>query len=283
MENSRRRFFKNAGMGAIGIGMSSALPAAELFNAAEKTDAGKDTFTVGLAGWSFVKLKLDPSLAIMDRVNVRHLCIKNFHLPYESTPEEIAAFFEKLKAKGISGYAVGPIYMKSEQEVDQAFDYAKRVGVKLIIGVPEHELLPYVAKKVKEYDFHYAIHNHGEGDKRYPTVESIYEKIKDLDTRVGICHDIGYSEQKGFSPASVHLKYGHRIYEMHVKDMTNASGKWQDCEIGRGSIDFVALVKALRKTRYKWSCSIENETNSLDPLASIAESVGYFNAVLKLS
>lgn len=37
--------------------------------------------------------------------------------------------------------------MKSETEIDKAFDYAKRVGVKKIIGVPNYELLPYVDKK----------------------------------------------------------------------------------------------------------------------------------------
>lgn len=72
----------------------------------------------------------------------------------------------------VTGYAVGPIYMKSEEEIDRAFDYAKRVGVKLIVGVPNYELLPYVDKKVKEYDFHYAIHLHGPDIKTYPMLRT---------------------------------------------------------------------------------------------------------------
>jgi len=136
-----------------------------------------------------------------------------------------------------------------------------------------------VDKKVKEYDFHYAIHNHGIEDKRYPSVESIYAKIKDLDSRIGICHDIGYSAEMGFDPASVTLKYGHRIYEMHIKDMTIGSAKGIDCVIGRGIIDFPSLIKALRKTKYNGKCSIEMA--SADPLPVIAESVGYFKGVMK--
>jgi sugar phosphate isomerase/epimerase len=284
MENSRRRFFKNAGAGALTLGLSSTFLSGPLsaMDRKEPTDKKEDLFKLGIAGWSFVKFKLEPSLDMMDRVDVRNLCIKNYHLPFDSSPEQIAAFFGKLKEKGITGYGVGPIYMKSEAEVDQAFDYAKRVGVKLIVGVPEHELLPHVEKKVKEYGFHYAIHNHGLEDKRYPSVESIYERIKDLDTRLGICHDIGYSAQMGFEPADVTLKYGHRIYEMHVKDMTLKTADAKDCEIGRGIIDFPALVKALRKTKYAGVCSIENEKNATDPLPGLAESVGYFKAVVKL-
>ena len=120
-----------------------------------------EKFRIGMAGYSFAKINnLDKSLAIMQRADVHYLCIKDFHLPLKSTQAEISAFHAKLKEKGVTGYAVGPIYMKTEAEIDTAFAYAKRVGVKLIVGVPDYELLPYVDKKVKEYDFHYAIHLH---------------------------------------------------------------------------------------------------------------------------
>ncbi len=85
----------------------------------------------------------------MEKSDVHYLCIKDFHLPLSSDAATIAAFHEKLKSKGVTGYAVGPIYMKTEAEVDRAFEYAKRVGVKLIVGVPNYELLPYVNKKCR--------------------------------------------------------------------------------------------------------------------------------------
>jgi inosose dehydratase len=280
MENSRRRFFKHTGTGLLTISLSSTFLTGNLLAANKETpDKEEDLFKVGIAGYTFVKFKLEPSLEMTERVGVQYLCIKDFHLPFASTSNQIEEFMNKLKARGITGYAVGPIYMTSEAEIDKAFDYAKRVGVKLIIGIPEHGLLPYVDKKVKEYDFHYAIHNHGLQDKRYPSVESIYTKIKNLDERIGICHDIGYSAQMGFDPVSVTLKYGHRIYEMHIKDMTKGSGDGIDCVIGRGIINFPSLIQALRKTRYTGKCSIEMA--SADPLAVIAESVGYFKGVMK--
>ena len=282
MENSRRHFFKNTGKGLLAFSFSSTFLSNDLLarNTEEVTEKKEDLFRIGIAGWSFVKFKIEPSLDMMDRVNIRNLCIKSFHLPINSTPEEIEEFQNKLKDKNITGYGVGPIYIKLEKEIDDAFEYAKRVGVKLIIGVPDPELLPYVNQKVKEYNFHFAIHNHGIGEKRYATVESIYEKIKDLDSRIGICHDIGYSAQMGLDPASVTLKYGHRIYDMHIKDYNKDF--IDGCEVGRGIINFSALVNALRKTKYSGICSIENETYNLDPLPSIAESAGYFKAVIKL-
>ena len=59
-----------------------------------------EKFKIGMAGYSFVKLNdLDKSLAIMQRVDVHYLCIKDFHLPFKSTDAEIAAFHAKLKER----------------------------------------------------------------------------------------------------------------------------------------------------------------------------------------
>lgn len=240
----------------------------------------KDLFNIALAGWTFTKFKLEPALELTERVDVHYLCIKDFHLPMDSTDEQIAEFHKKLDGHNIKGYGVGPIYMKTKEDVDKAFDYAKRVGVKLIVGVPLYELLPYVEKKVKEYDFKYAIHIHGPDDELYPSLPSVYEKVKDLDVRVGMCHDIGYSAMMGLSPAEQILKYSERIHDMHIKDMTSADAQGVDCELGRGVIDFPELIKSLRKVKYQGMCSMEYEKDNTDPLPGLAESVGYFKGVI---
>lgn len=50
--------------------------------------------------------------------------------------------------------------------------------------------------------------------------------------------------------------------------------------MGRGVINFPALVRALKKINYRGICSIEFEKDMQDPLAGIAESLGYFRAML---
>jgi inosose dehydratase len=280
MKGSRRQFLKKTGTGMIALGAASTLYPGELFGRTAVSSAPhQDQFKLAIAGWTFNKFKLEPSLDMMEKVDVHYLCIKNFHLPLDSTPDQIAEFHNKLKSKGVTGYAVGPLSMKSEAEADEAFEYCKRVGVKMVVGVPEHELLPYIDKKVKEYSFNFAIHNHGHGDKLYPTVESVYQKVKELDPRIGMCHDIGYSKLMGIDPAAVTIKYGSRIFDIHIKDVTIASADGKDCELGRGVVDFPAFLKALRAIKYKGMCSLEFEKDATDPLAGIAESVGYFKGV----
>lgn len=240
-----------------------------------------EKFRVGMAGYSFVKLNdLDKSLSIMQRADVHYLCIKDFHLPLKSTTTEIAAFHAKLKEKGVTGYAVGPIYMKTEAEIDTAFAYAKRVGVKLIVGVPNYELLPYVDKKVKEYDFKYAIHLHGPDIKIYPDAEDVWNHVKDLDPRIGMCLDIGHDTRNGKDAVADLKKYISRVFDVHIKDVTGKTKLGYSIEIGRGVIDFPAFVKMLRTVGYTGVCSLEYERDMAQPDMGIAESIGYFRAVI---
>ena len=39
----------------------------------------------------------------------------------DATDDQIKAFHDKCDAHGVTGYGVGPIYMKSEAEADKAF------------------------------------------------------------------------------------------------------------------------------------------------------------------
>ena len=240
-----------------------------------------EKFKVGMAGYSFVKLNdLDKSLSIMQRADVHYLCIKDFHLPFKSTTAEIAAFHAKLKEKGVTGYAVGPIYMKSEAEIDSAFAYAKRVGVKLIVGVPNYELLPYVDKKVKEYDFHYAIHLHGPDIKIYPDAQDVWDHVKDLDPRIGMCLDIGHDTRNGKDAVADLKKFSSRVFDIHIKDVTGNTKLGYSIEIGRGVIDFPAFVRMLREVGYTGVCSLEYERDIAEHSMGIAESLGYFRAVI---
>ena len=240
-----------------------------------------EKFKIGMAGFTFLKFDIDKALETLQRVDVHYLCIKDFHLPLTSTDEQIAAFKAKLAAKGVTGYAVGPIYMKSEAEVDKAFEYAKKVGVKLIIGVPNYELLPYVDKKVKEYDFKLAIHLHGPDIKTYPDAEDVWNHVKDLDPRIGMCLDIGHDTRNGKDAVADLKKYQSRVFDIHIKDVTGTTKLGYSLEVGRGVINFPAFVKMLRKVGYSGVCSLEHEINMDNPFMGIAESIGYFRGVIK--
>lgn len=274
---TRRTFLKGTGSY---LALTPVVPVAALAKAPESTKApGEDLFKLGMAGYTFVNFKLEQALEMMKKTDVHYLCIKDFHLPLASTADEIKAFHEKLKQSDVTGYAVGPIYMKTKEEIDNGFDYAKRVGVKLIVGVPNEDLLPYIDKKVKEHDMRYAIHIHGPDIKLWPSASSVMNAVKDLDPRMGLCFDMGHDKRFGDDPIADLEKYAKRIFDIHLKNVTAASKEGKTCELGRGIIDIPAFVNMLRKVKYDGCCSLEYEKDMKDPLAGIAESVGYFKGV----
>lgn len=240
-----------------------------------------ELFKLGIAGYTFYKFDLQTTLETLQRCDVHYLCIKDFHLPVESTDAEIAAFHAKCAEYGVSGYAVGPLYMKTKEDIDKYFDYAKRVGVKTIVGVPAYELLPYVDKKVKEYGFNYAIHLHGPDIEIFPDADDVWEHTKDLDSRIGMCLDIGHDTRNGKDPVADLKKYHTRVFDIHLKDVTGATKLGYSVEVGRGIIDFPAFVNMLREVNYTGVVSLEHERNMDNPFMGIAESIGYFRAMVE--
>lgn len=239
-----------------------------------------ETFKLGIAGYTFHKFDLDKTLETLKATDVHYLCIKDFHLPFASTQGEIEAFHSKLAEYGVTGYGVGPIYMKTEEEVDNAFDYAMRVGVKLIVGVPTYELLPYVSQKVAEYDMQYAIHLHGPDIELFPDADDVWENVKDLDRRMGMCLDIGHDRRNGKDPVADLEKYHSRVFDVHLKDVTGATKLGYSVEVGRGILDIPGFVSMLRKVKYTGVVSLEHERNMDNPFMGIAESIGYFRGVV---
>lgn len=276
---SRRSFIQQS---AAALGSAAVLPLLGNQAMAAATHSSENApLQLGMAGYTFARYDLEKSIGIMQKVNVKNLSVKDFHLPLNSTPEKIQEVLGKFKEAGINPYAVGVIYMKSKEAVDQTFEYAKNVGVSMIVGVPNPELLDYTEEKVKATNIRIAIHNHGPEDKLYPSPKNVYDLIKDRDPRVGLCIDIGHSTRAGQDPAKAVLEYKERVFDLHIKDVSEAVKDAKVMEVGRGIINFPALVKALNKIKFKGFCSFEYEKDMSDSLAGIAESVGYFRGVMK--
>lgn len=273
MKYTRNEFLKLTGIGITGAAFTSL-----------DTQAGdKDILKLGLASYTFRKFDLDDTLKMALRLNLGSISLKNTHMPLESSAEDIKKIAEKVRNAGINLYAAGVIYMKTAKEVETIFAYAANAGLEMIIGVPNHELLPLAEEQVKKYNIKLAIHNHGPEDKLYPGPADVYEKIKDLDSRIGLCIDIGHTQRMGQDPSTLIKRYKHRLYDLHMKDISKITDKDAHIEIGRGLIDIPKVIKTLRKIKYQGTVAFEFEKDEKDPLPGLAESVGYVRGVIRMS
>ena len=239
------------------------------------------TFPLGFSGYSFARFDIDKMIAMLQKLNVKNLSLKEIHLPLNSSNEAIEAAKKKFADGGINVYTVGVIYMRSKEAVDQAFEYARKVGVEMIVGVPNQDLLSYAEAKVKETNIRLAIHNHGPEDKLYPSPKDIYDRIKNFDPRVGLCIDIGHTLRAGVLPERTVKEYRDRLFDLHLKDVTAMAKDAKVIEIGRGAINYPAFMEALKKVNYKGVCSVEYEKDMTDPLVGMAESVGFVKGIMR--
>ena len=277
---SRRGFLKAAGLGTAaglaGLAGDLALRPAVAAPAARP----KRAIELGLASYTLRKFDLDQTLAMTRRLDLKVICLKSFHLKLDATPEEIDAAATKVKDAGIVLYGGGVIGMKTDEQVDQAFEYAKAAGMAKIVAAPVAETLERINEKVQQYDIEVCIHNHGPGDNHFPIPSVAYEQIKGFDKRLGICHDVGHTVRYGKCPIEETKKCADRILDVHFKDVTEASKAGKATPCGRGVIDLPALIRTLVEIGYSGYASFEYEESPDDPMPGLAESVGYVRGVL---
>ena len=277
---TRRNFLKSSGL-VLATGM---IPIASGSCKKEQTVSVKITrginLPLGIASYSFRKYSLDETISMSNRLGIKYLALKSMHMPLDWNPDQIKEAADKVRQAGIDLYGAGVVYMNSEEEVNQAFEYAKLAGMKVIIGVPKHELLDLTEEKIKEYNIKVAIHNHGPGDDLYPSPESVIEKIKDRDPRFGLCMDIGHTQRIGLDPAADAEKYMDRLLDVHIKDVTASTAEGETVEIGRGVIDIPSFLSVLEENKYSGIVSFEYEKDENDVLPGISESIGYVRGVM---
>ncbi len=275
---NRKKFLQQT---ALSLAGTLSIPLISKASATASSLKDEVKLKVGIAGYTFAHFDVEKSIDMMKRLDVHYLSLKDFHLPLNSNEAKIKMVMGRFESANINVYAVGVIYMKTKEAVDEAFNYAKKTGVDMIVGVPDYDLLDYTEQKVKASNIKIAIHNHGPEDPLYPAPENVYEHIKNRDRRMGLCLDIGHATRAGANLEKVILNYKARLFDMHIKDVTGAYKESKAIETGRGIIDFKALVKALNKINYNGICSIEYEKDMTDPLPGIAESLGFFKGVIQ--
>jgi sugar phosphate isomerase/epimerase len=218
MKDSRRKFIQQTAMGIAGSlslpFLSRAAPAAAYFK--------KDSpLQIGVAGYTFAKFDLEKSIEMMKRLNLKNLSVKDIHLPLNSDADKIKSAMGKFSAADINVYTVGVVYMKTKVAVDQAFSYAQKVGVDMIVGVPNYELLDHSEQKVKETGIRLAIHNHGPEDALYPGPQDVYDRVKNGPS-YGIVSDIGHAVGSADLVKSIKA-HKDRLFDLHIKDVTAAA------------------------------------------------------------
>jgi inosose dehydratase len=277
---NRRQFLKAGVLSSATLAATSWSP--RLIAAVSKV-AG-DPFNglkVGITSYTLRKFTLDQAIAMTKQAGVRYISLKDMHLPLTSTTAQRQEARKKIEDAGLVLMGCGVVYLKNnEAEVRRAFEYARDAGMPTIISAPDLDALDLVEKTAKEFGIRVAIHNHGPGDQRYPSALNVLKMVKDRDALLGVCIDVGHTVRLGEDPVAVIEQCATRLYDFHIKDVTEATKDGKPIEVGRGVIDIVAVLKALLKVKFARHVALEYEANENAPMPGITESIGYIRGAL---
>jgi inosose dehydratase len=276
----RRSFLKAGLVGSLAWGGAGS--ARNLIAAVTKPERPLfDGLKLGMASYTFRKFSLDQAIDMSKQAGAVSISLKDVHLPYKTTQAQREEARRKVEAAGLFLASGGVIAMKNnESEIRDSFQYAKEAGMPTIVCSPDIEALGIVEKMVKEYNIKIAIHNHGPGDKKYPSPFDVWRLVKDRDERMGLCIDVGHTVRIGVDPVEAIRQCGTRLYDFHMKDETEATAKGKPVPVGLGVIDIVGVLKGLKAMQYAYNVGLEYEEKENDPMPGVIESFGFMRGVL---
>jgi sugar phosphate isomerase/epimerase len=224
-------------------------------------------------------------IGFMKQLNVFALNAKDVkdHLPMDA-PQESAALAD-YAAAGIRLHAAGAIYFAKDKDEDadlrSKFEYCKRAGIGVIVaGDPAPETLPRMERFVKEYNIRIAIHNHGPEDKLWHSPLDVLKVVKEMDPRIGCCIDVGHTVRAGTDVVQAIQEAGPRLFNVHMKDLTNFESKESQVAVGEGILPVRKMFEALMATKYEGFVDLEYEIHPDDPMPGVISSFAYMRGVL---
>jgi sugar phosphate isomerase/epimerase len=235
---------------------------------------------MGVASYSLRKFTLDQALAMTRELGLKYICLKDVHLPLSSSPAECRAARDKVAAAGITLLGGGVITFRKPDEVRRVFEYAKNAGMPTIVASPDPELLDSIESMVKEFDIRLAIHNHGPGDKWYPSPSDALRAVENRDKRMGLCIDVGHTVRIGEEPVAAIQRCASRLYDFHIKDVSEATAQGKPVVLGTGIIDIPGVHKALLAVGFAGHLGLEYERDADDPMPGMQKSLAYIRESL---
>jgi sugar phosphate isomerase/epimerase len=242
---SRRDFLKAAGVaGAAGV-TGGVLPATMTGCAPESPVLPAGGIKLGVASYSLRELNREDAIAAINAIPSKYVSVKSFHLPYESTAEEIVSGCQAFADAGIEIVGGGVITLQEDNDENMRpyFDYAR-------------------------------------ADQYFPGPRDALPVIGDMDPRVGLCVDLGHTTRTGVDIVEAIAEAGDRVLDVHVKDLRDLMDKDSQCSVGEGAMPMTAIFQQLVDMGYEGYVNLEYEINANDPLPGIKQSFAYMRGVL---
>ena len=266
---------------AFGLAAGTAAAFAAGTNDDGTVGGGEAGLRLGVCTYSVREFSRRLAIRMIRQLDVSVVSVKDVHLQYASTPEEMEKAKSDFKKAGLTIASVGNTDLKDDDPavLRRYFEYAHSCSASLIVAAPTHRTLPAVEKLAKEFNIQIGIHTHGPEDENFPSPKVVLDAVKGMDPRMGLCLDVGHSIRTGADIVQEIANAVPRLLDVHFKDLKVKTEKGSQCDVGEGVMPTVAIFRQLRKIGYKGCVNLEFEINADDPLPGMLHSMGYMKGV----
>jgi sugar phosphate isomerase/epimerase len=272
---------------ALGVASAPALARAAESHAGELAldvtrAAAATEVKLGVASYSLREFPLDKALEMIKTLRTPYVNFKSVHVPYDKTPDELAAIRKHVEEQGFKIVGGGTITFEkdTDEDTEKYFKYAKAAGMPTIVCTGDPAFLPRIEKFAKQYDIKVAIHNHGTEDHHFPSPYDVLKHVKGMDPRMGLCIDCGHTVRTGTDVVKAVLDAGPRLHDMHIKDLADMSARDSQVAVGEGKLPIPEIFRALQTIKFPGYVNLEYEINAKDPLPGMQVSFAYMRGAL---
>ncbi len=249
-------------------------------------------FPISMQCWTFRKFTFFETLKKVKELGINYLQPYPGQLLSRDVPDVkfdhnlsdalIKKVKSKLKEHAISLVSYGVVgFDNNEESIRKVFDFAKKMGIRTIVTEPEFDDFTLIEQMVQEYNINIAIHNHPEPSK-YAHPETVLDRVKGLDARVGSCADTGHWMRAGLKPVEALRLLEGRILDVHLKDRNEFGTEGaSDVPFGQGMANIQNILAELTLQNFHGYLAVEHENpDEVDnPSPSIKKGIEYIKSI----
>jgi sugar phosphate isomerase/epimerase len=187
---------------------------------------------------------------------------------------------KKLQDLGIQMLSYGVVALpNNESQCRQVFDFAKDMGIQIIVSEPPEEALDLIDRLCKEYRIKVAIHNHA-APSPYWHPDILLRACKGRSEMIGACADTGHWMRSGLNPVKMLEKLQGRIVCVHLKDRSDYGQlDTHDVPWGTGKGRIREMLSELDRQNFRGPVSIEYEYNWDNSVPDVRQCIDYFGKI----
>lgn len=258
--------------------------------------------TLGLQSWTCRQMSFEELVDFATRHGIKQIELCPVHINPKDPLEVNLRKREILESRGLKAYAFGVAPTSTAAaENRRLFEFARAMGMELLIVEPQDAAAwDSLERFAVEFRIKVAVHNHWRGSP-YGSPAVVLDLLRQRDSLIGVCLDLGWITAAGFDAAEILHLYGDRVYDIHLKDKRAQRSEvqqvqreddpnhvlgiavtegvtWRDAIPGSGDVNWKGVFAEIRRSRWSGVMALETDSAEFasDPNQFVSNGIEFF-------